>query len=116
MASAKFESMLDFAKRDVDVAIRCNHCRHTRMLTIEQACDIFGMATRVARAQSRCRCSECGGRGARMTPIPKLNARDLQDREPPKWLQAMRRSAEATARAMNQKPGAAPEDQAGSGA
>jgi hypothetical protein len=65
--------MSDLGRPDLDVAFRCNHCKHRRRLTLEQAYAIFGMPTRIANAQARCRCSRCGEKGARIAPIPRMN-------------------------------------------
>ena len=65
--------MSDIGRHDLDVAIRCNHCKHLRKLTLEQAYAVFGVATRIANAQARCRCSQCGEKGARIAPIPRMN-------------------------------------------
>lgn len=72
MATARFETIGDFMKYGVDVAIRCDNCRRRRTLTAEQLEAIFGLGTRVFAAQRRLRCSHCKGKGARLAPIPKL--------------------------------------------
>ena len=71
-ANRRFETILDYARHEVDVAIRCNGCRHRRFLTVEQVIDIFGIATRIGRAEHRLRCMQCGHKGGRMAPIAKL--------------------------------------------
>ncbi|GAO38365.1 hypothetical protein SCH01S_14_00300 [Sphingomonas changbaiensis NBRC 104936] len=72
MGNARFEVMGDFGRYDTDVAVRCDHCRHKRFLTTAQVYTIFGMETRIAKAQRRLRCSQCGGKGGRFAPIPRL--------------------------------------------
>ncbi len=72
MGTARFEVVGDFGRHDVDVAIRCPKCRHTRRLTCSQLYVIFGFGERIYRAQRRCVCSKCGERGARFAPVPKL--------------------------------------------
>ena len=76
VGSARFEIVMDYAVRGVDVALRCGGCRHTRFLTSAQAADIFGLAERITRAERRLRCSRCGHKGGRMAPIPRLERRD----------------------------------------
>ena len=71
-ANRRFETIMDFGRHRVDVALRCNGCRHTRFLTLEQVVDIFGLATRIGRAELRLRCTRCGHKGGRMAPIPQL--------------------------------------------
>ena len=73
VGSVHFEQIIDYAKHEVSVAIRCNACRHTRSITAAQAAAIFGYATRVQAAAARCRCSKCGGKGARFTAVPQLD-------------------------------------------
>lgn len=72
MGTARFEKVIDYAIRKVDVAVRCEGCRHVRNLTVEQLADIFGLATRLAEVRRRLTCSKCGHKGAKLAPIPKL--------------------------------------------
>lgn len=71
MGTARFETVLDYGRRGVDVAIRCEGCRYVRNLTADQLQAIFGGA-RIIEAQRRLRCSQCGHRGAKLAPIPPL--------------------------------------------
>ena len=75
-ANRRFETILDYARHGYDVAIRCEACRHRRFLTVEQVIDIFGLATRIGRAELRLRCMHCGHKGGRMAPIPRLERRE----------------------------------------
>jgi len=72
MATARFETIMDFARQDVDAAVRCEGCRHVRKLTAEQLATIFGLGTRIVTAERRLRCSRCDHKGARLRPIPRL--------------------------------------------
>jgi hypothetical protein len=54
---------MDFARLNVDVAIRCNGCRYTRHMTAEEVEAVFGLATRLIVAQRRLKCSKCGHKG-----------------------------------------------------
>lgn len=72
MGTAKFETLMDFAKREVDVAIRCQGCRRVRKVKIEVLADVLSLGTRVVEAERRLRCGECGHRGARLAPILRL--------------------------------------------
>jgi hypothetical protein len=73
MGSARFELIIDFYRHEVDVALRCDGCKHTRCLTVQQVGKIFGIEERIAKCAKRLVCSRCGHKGGRMTPIPKLN-------------------------------------------
>lgn len=75
MGSARFEPIIDFYRHEVDVALRCNGCKHTRFLTVQQVGKIFGIEERITRCAKRLLCSGCGHRGGRMTAIPKLDPR-----------------------------------------
>ncbi len=72
MGTARFETIGDYLRYDVDVAIRCDGCRYRRTLTAEQIQAIFGLGTRIITAQRRLRCSRCGAKGGRLAPIPRL--------------------------------------------
>jgi hypothetical protein len=72
MGSARIETILDFARLNVDAAIRCDGCRRKRNMTAEELAVVFGIGARVATAERRLRCSACGHKGARVAPIPKL--------------------------------------------
>lgn len=72
MGTARFETIMDFARREVDVAVRCRGCRYTRHMKADQVGDVFGLGTRIATAERRLRCSKCGHKGARLAPIPRL--------------------------------------------
>jgi hypothetical protein len=71
-ANRRFETILDFSRHGFDVALRCDNCRHKRYLTCAQAITIFGLATRIGRAELRLRCMQCGHKGGRIAPIPLL--------------------------------------------
>jgi DNA-directed RNA polymerase subunit RPC12/RpoP len=73
MGSARFETVLDFARLGVDVAIRCDGCKHKRNLTAEQLATIFGLGARLATVRRRLTCSKCGHKGASLAPIPRLD-------------------------------------------
>ena len=72
MGTARFETLVDYAKREVDVGIRCEGCRRVRYMTVAQLGDVFGLATRRDAIERRLRCSQCGHKGARLAPIPRL--------------------------------------------
>ena len=72
MGTARFETVGDYLRHKVDVAIRCDRCRHKRTLTAEQLEAIFGLGTRLVTAERRLRCGKCQGKGGRLAPIPKL--------------------------------------------
>lgn len=72
MGCARFETVLDYFKRDVDVAVRCEGCRHLRHMTREQFEAVFGIECRLIVAARRLRCSRCGHKGARLAAIPRL--------------------------------------------
>jgi hypothetical protein len=74
MGTARFETILDYARYDVDAAIRCGGCGHTRYLKLEQLEAIFGLGTRIGTAARRLKCSKCGHKGAKVTPVPRLDA------------------------------------------
>jgi hypothetical protein len=71
MGSARFELVMDYSARGVDVAIRCEGSRRTRYMTAQELVDVFGPARRVT-AERRLRCRECGHKGAKLAPVPKL--------------------------------------------
>ena len=72
MGNFRFETILDFSSKQVDVAVRCDGCRRVRYLTAAQVADIFGIACRIVTAERRLRCSQCGHKGAKLAPIPRL--------------------------------------------
>ena len=72
MGTARIETILDFARLEVDVAIRCDGCRRTRHMTAGEMATVFGLATRVGAAERRLTCRECGHKGAKLAPIPRL--------------------------------------------
>ncbi len=72
MGTARFDTVGDFFKYKVDVAIRCDNCRRKRILTAEQVEAIFGLGTRIVTAERRLRCSHCKAKGGRLAPIPRL--------------------------------------------
>jgi DNA-directed RNA polymerase subunit RPC12/RpoP len=72
MSSARFETIMDFGRLKVDAAIRCQGCGHTKNMTSAELGQAFGYGERVARAAKRLRCQECGRRGARLIPVPRL--------------------------------------------
>ena len=72
MGTARIDTIMDFARLNVDVAVRCGGCRRKRHLTAEEIEAVFGLATRVATAERRLKCGECGHKGARLSPVPRL--------------------------------------------
>jgi DNA-directed RNA polymerase subunit RPC12/RpoP len=72
MGTARFETLMDFARRNVDVAIQCEGCRYRRSMPHEELEAVFGMGTRVVEVRRRLRCSKCGHKGAKLAPIPRL--------------------------------------------
>ena len=72
MGTSRFETIMDFARRNVDVAMRCQGCKRIRKMTVEELGTVFGLATKVATAERRLRCSQCDHKGARLTPIPRI--------------------------------------------
>ncbi|HEV2079999.1 MAG TPA: hypothetical protein VGR19_08935 [Allosphingosinicella sp.] len=74
MGSARFETVMDFAPLEVDAVIRCEGCRYSRNLTAEQLATMFGLGTRLAEVRRRLVCSRCGHKGAKLAPIPRLEA------------------------------------------
>ena len=72
MGSARFELIIDFYRHEVDVALRCDGCKHTRFLIVQQVGRIFGIEERIAKCAKRLVRSHRGHKGGRMTPIPKL--------------------------------------------
>jgi hypothetical protein len=73
MGTARFETIVDFARYGVDVAIRCDGCRRRRLQTFEQIEAVFGAGTRIATAERRLKCSVWGHKGARVRPVPRLS-------------------------------------------
>jgi DNA-directed RNA polymerase subunit RPC12/RpoP len=63
MGTARIETIMDFARLKVDVAIRCDGCRHKRHMRFEQMEAVFGLGTRIVEAQRRLKCSQCGHKG-----------------------------------------------------
>lgn len=72
MGTARFETIMDFLRLNVDVAVRCSGCRRIRYMTAEELEAVFGAPTRLLTAQRRLRCSQCGHRGAKLAPIPRM--------------------------------------------
>jgi DNA-directed RNA polymerase subunit RPC12/RpoP len=73
MGSAKFETLVDFNRHDCDVAIRCTGCGHTRTVKVPDLGAALGWGTRLPVARKRLRCQECGRRGAKLIPVPRLD-------------------------------------------
>jgi hypothetical protein len=74
MATARFETIMDYLRLNVDVAVRCTGCRRTRYMRAEELEAVFGVAARVLVAQRRFKCGECGHKGAKLAPIPRLES------------------------------------------
>jgi hypothetical protein len=72
MGTARFETVMDYARREVDVAIRCEGCRRVRNMTADQLGAVFGLDGKRLAIERRLRCSQCGHKGAKLAPIPKL--------------------------------------------
>lgn len=72
MGTARFETITDYIRREVDIAIRCLGCGHTRDMKADSLVAIFGLSVRVAEVKRRLRCRQCGHKGAKLAPIPKL--------------------------------------------
>jgi hypothetical protein len=73
MGSARIETIVDYVRLHVDVAIRCLGCRRTRNMTADEMAAVFGLPTRIVTAERRLRCSKCGHKGAKLAPIPRLS-------------------------------------------
>jgi DNA-directed RNA polymerase subunit RPC12/RpoP len=74
MGTARFETLMDFARREVDVGVRCLGCGYTRCIQIEQLEAVMGgWAVTVRRAERRLKCTKCGHRGARLAPVLRLD-------------------------------------------
>jgi DNA-directed RNA polymerase subunit RPC12/RpoP len=69
MGHRSFRSMFDFSRFSADAVIRCNGCGHDRKVKAAQLAQAFGPVP-IAEAERRCKCTECGGRGARIVPVP----------------------------------------------
>jgi hypothetical protein len=63
MGTARFETIMDFARYQVDVAIRCDGCLRTRHLSDAQMEAVFGIGVRIATAERRLKCRVCGHEG-----------------------------------------------------
>lgn len=72
MGTARFDEIIHFAARNVDVAIRCGGCRRVRYMKAEEMADVFGLATRVVTAERRLKCRACGHKGAKLAPVPRF--------------------------------------------
>jgi len=72
MGSARFRTVVDFARLGVDVAIRCEGCRRIRYMQANELGIVLGVGTRIFVAERRLKCSKCGHKGAKLAPIPRL--------------------------------------------
>ena len=64
---------MDFARLKVDAAIRCEGCGHSRVVKVADLAAALGWGTRIPVAQQRLKCNACGRRGARLTPVPRVD-------------------------------------------
>ena len=71
MGTAKFETIVDFAAREVDIVIRCR-CGHSVRITPEAFAARLGWGCRVAQTAACFRCSLCGRKAARLLPAIRV--------------------------------------------
>jgi hypothetical protein len=83
MGTAKFETVMDFAKYKVDVAIRCEGCRYKRNMPAEQFEAVFGIATRLAEVRRLLLKNPAGATAAAML---KKHKRDYERHSEPRNL------------------------------
>lgn len=72
MGAPRYMTLVDFARRDSAVAITCPGCGHSRTVKPADLGAALGWGTRIPVARQRLRCAECGQRGARLSPVPRL--------------------------------------------
>ena len=75
MAHARFETLFDFARHRANIRIECGKCDHWLSVHPSQMADAFGWTRRIDDVEARLVCSECGGRRARLKPVPKGDPR-----------------------------------------
>jgi len=70
MATARFETIMCFAKHKAVIRIECGSCRHGLTVQPKQVADGFGWTTPVAEVERRLVCSVCGKKRAKLKPLP----------------------------------------------
>ena len=61
-----------FGAARANAKVQCSACNHGQLLNQGELMALFPMPVSIEEAQRRLRCSVCGAKAARITPIPQV--------------------------------------------